>query len=152
VSFSRAAVASAPTAWLPRYLPARSEMQAGHWQEAADQVRAGLRDTPDAGELVREGALLFATSPDPSVRSGEEALDLATRAADATGYQEPSALYALAAAEAETGDFAEAASTARDALADLDEPHESKFSLSLAASLVLYQHEKPLRLQPSDWL
>jgi len=152
LSFSRAAVASAPTAWLPRYLLARSEMQAGHWREAADQVRAGLRDTPDAGELAREGALLFATSPDPSVRSGEEALDLATQAADATGYQESSALYALAAAEAEAGDYAAAASTARDALADLDEPPESRFARSLAASIVLYQHEKPLRLQPSDWL
>ncbi len=152
LSFSRAAVASAPTAWLPRYLLARSEMQAGQWREAADQVHVGLRDTPDAGELAREGALLFATSPDPSVRSGEEALDLATQAADATGYQEPSALYALAAAEAEAGDFAEAASTARDALAKLDEPPESKFARSLASSIVLYQHEKPLRLQPSDWL
>jgi hypothetical protein len=152
LSFSRAAVASAPTAWLPRYELARCEMQAGHWKEAAGQVRAGLRDTPEAQQLAAMGALLFATSPDSSVRSGREALELATRAAIASDYQDASALYALAAAQAEAGDFAGAESTADEALDDLDEPPEAPFARSLAASVVLYEQRKPLRLRPADWL
>jgi protein O-mannosyl-transferase len=152
LSFSRAAVASAPTDWLPRYVLARCEMQAGQWKEAAAQVRAGLRDTPESQQLLEMGALLFATSPDSSVRSGREALDLAERAATASDYEDAFALYALAAAQAEAGDFAGAESTARGALDEIDEPLETQLARSLAASVVLYEQKKPLRLRPVDWL
>jgi predicted Zn-dependent protease len=151
LSFSRAAVASAPGAWLPRYELARCELQAGRWKEAAVQIRAGLRSTPEAEPLAEMGALLFATSPDPAVRSGREALALAKRAAEDGDYQESSALYALAAAQAETGDFAGAEATAEDARDWLDEPEEARLARRIDAALAAFEQRKPLRLGPGDW-
>ena len=151
LSFSRAAVASAPTFWLPRYHLARSQLLAGHWREAANEVRAGLRDNPDAPYLMKMGALLFATSPDPSVRSGGTALELARRAVDDSDPPDGYALYALAAAQAETGDFDAAELTAQEAVDNLEETPDEPLAHRLAAALALFEREKPLRLGPADW-
>jgi protein O-mannosyl-transferase len=164
ISSSRAEVASAPDNWLPRYHLAVSELQVGQWRAAAVQVRAGLRSTPDAYHLAELGALILATSPDPSARSAGEALGLARRAVDAADPPEAFSLYALAAAQAESGDFAAAETTARAALDEMDEidvmdedhetgdPSESPLARSLTAALKLFEQRKPLRLAPVDWL
>ncbi len=150
-SFSRAAAASAPEFWLTRYQRAHSEVEAGHWQEAASEVDAGLIDTPDACRLAALGALMYATTPDPAVRDGQVALDLATQAVEAGDPPDQFSLYALAAAQAETGDFAAAARTARQGLdrpdADADVPLGRRF----AAAIVLFKQRKPLRFGPADW-
>jgi tetratricopeptide (TPR) repeat protein len=164
ISFSRAEVASAPADWLPRYHLARCEVQAGQWQEAALQVRAGLRSSPGAYHLAALGALILAASPDPAARSAREALGLARRAVDASDPPEAFSLYALAAAQAEAGDFAAAEATAGDALAALDEIDamredretgpvaESPFARSLSTALRLFEQRKPLRMASVDWL
>ena len=64
----------------------------------------------------RNLAWMLATHPDPGVRNGEEALQLARRTCDATGNQAPNFLDTLAAACAETGRFAEAVTVARRAV------------------------------------
>ena len=52
---------------------------------------------------------MLATSPDDKLRDGARAVKLATKAAEASGYETPHILSTLAAAYAETGDFENAA-------------------------------------------
>lgn len=104
VTFSSAAVAAAPRAWPPVGALARAHLARGEPKEALDALRAGRRRLPQALLLTYLEALVLATSPDADLRDGERALELAAVAARATSYQDPAALFALAAATAETGD------------------------------------------------
>ncbi len=53
-------------------------------------------------------AWISATCPDPSVRDGKKAITMATRGCELNGWKSPFALHCLAAAYAESGDFAAA--------------------------------------------
>jgi hypothetical protein len=59
----------------------------------------------------------MATCPDTAFRNGPEAVRLATRACELTGYTRPLLIGTLAAAQAETGDFQAAIATAERAKA-----------------------------------
>jgi hypothetical protein len=152
-TFSAAGIASAPTAWAPRFTMARALLRAGRWREAAAQVRIGLRFAPAAEPLEVTGALLWASCPEAAVRSGGEALALAQRAARATSYRGPAALEALAAAYAENGDFPRARAAAEKALAVCRaQPRaDGKVVRRLMAALALYAGGRPLRLAAADW-
>ncbi len=64
-------------------------------------------------------AWALAACPNAQLRNGAEAVELATRACELTGYQNPTPLATLAAAYAETGQFREAVSLAEQAQARL---------------------------------
>ena len=72
---------------------------------------------PDCLDAIFSLAWLLATHHDASIRNGEEALILARHAVELTQEQSVEALSALAAAQAETGHFTEAAATAQKTLA-----------------------------------
>jgi tetratricopeptide (TPR) repeat protein len=59
----------------------------------------------DDQSVLNNYAWVLATSPDDELRNGKRALELATKAAELTGYETPHILSTLAAAYAETGDF-----------------------------------------------
>jgi len=61
-------------------------------------------------------AWVLATGPEASVRNGAQAIELAQRANQLSGGQDPLILRTLAAAYAESGRFAEAITTAQQAL------------------------------------
>jgi protein O-mannosyl-transferase len=61
-------------------------------------------------------AWLLATSPEPSLRNGPRAVNLALDAARLTNYNDPGILDTLAVALAETGHFAEAIKVAEEAI------------------------------------
>jgi serine/threonine-protein kinase len=88
----------------------------GKYREAIESYHRVLRLKPDTHEVANRLAWMLATHPDPGVRNGEEALQLARHACDATGNQAPNFLDTLAAACAETGRFAEAVTVARRAV------------------------------------
>ena len=88
----------------------------GKYREAIESYHQVLRLKPDTHEVANRLAWMLATHPDPGVRNGEEALQLARHACDATGNQAPNFLDTLAAACAETGRFAEAVTVARHAV------------------------------------
>lgn len=92
-------------------------------------------------------AWILATHPAPQARNGARALELAMRANQWAGAQEPAYLETLAAAYAENGDFAEAAAAAGQA-ADLaaadDEPEQAR---QIRARLAGYQARQPFRDQ-----
>jgi protein O-mannosyl-transferase len=89
--------------------------QPGHDALAARHLRQALRHRPDAPDALNALAWLLATSPDPAVRDGAEAVRTATRAAEVTGGRDPNVLDTRAAALAAAGRFAEAVEVARAA-------------------------------------
>ena len=104
VSFASAAVAAAPGAWQPVGALARAHLARGEGGPALAALREGRRRLPQALLLTYLESLILATSPDGALRDGERAAELASGAARATSYQDPAALFALAAATAEVGD------------------------------------------------
>ncbi len=71
-------------------------------------LNAAIQRRPDDVPMLWRMAWILATSPDPAIRDGARALDLAKSAVELSKGQELRALDALAAASAETGDFSTA--------------------------------------------
>jgi len=105
VTFCTAAVRDAPDAWAPVGALARAYLFRGDDAAALRVLRAGRERLPGALFLTYLEALVRAASPSAELRDGELALLLARQAARATSFQDPAALFALAAASAETGDL-----------------------------------------------
>jgi hypothetical protein len=76
-----------------------------------------LNATATPPEKLNNLAWQLATSPDPNIREGGEAVSLAERACELTGYREMVMVGTLAAAYAEAGRFDEAIVTAEKACA-----------------------------------
>jgi tetratricopeptide (TPR) repeat protein len=91
--------------------------QTGNHKEAVAQYRVVLARKPDFLEPLNNLAWLLATSPDPAVRNGPEAVRAASHACRLTQWKSPVPLGTLAAAYAEAGRFAEAVSTAERSMA-----------------------------------
>ncbi len=108
-------------------------------------LRAGLRHEPDNPRLNARLAWILATAPDDSIRGGAEALRLAEKANAATGSAIPQVLDILAAAQAEMGRHAEAATTARRAAALADQQNAAPLAAAIRARLSVYEAGKPFR-------
>lgn len=126
---------------------AAEQVRAARPAEAAATLRRALAAAPTQVDHERQLALLLATCPDDAVRDGAEALRLAQHAS--TGRtDEPEMLDALAAAQAETGDYDAAVATIRQALA-LVRAAKNRAGIDLYESrLQRYRAAKPLRLAP----
>jgi tetratricopeptide (TPR) repeat protein len=81
----------------------------GKHAEAIADFDKALSQKEDDESLLNNFAWVLATSPDDKLRDGTRALKLATKAAEASGYETPHILSTLAAAYAETGDYENAA-------------------------------------------
>ena len=91
-----------------RYLRGIAYAYAGDEQAAKqDFARAEAMD-PGSAESYDARAWLLATAPDPQMRDGKKAVESATRACEMTDWNDLDMLGTLAAAYAETGDFADA--------------------------------------------
>jgi tetratricopeptide (TPR) repeat protein len=91
-----------------RYNLGESLMSKGRGSEALAQWRQALRQDPDNVQVLNEVAWVLATSGDPALRNGAEAVTLAERAAQLTARKDPAVLATLAAAYAEAGNFEKA--------------------------------------------
>lgn len=98
---------------------------------------------PDDAELLNDAAWQLAAGTDESLRNGKEALDLALRAAELTGEQDPNVLGTLAAAYAEAGRYSEAVQTARQAADLATRRQKPELAESIKKALVLYEAGKP---------
>ena len=92
-------------------------------------------------------AQVLASNPNPSLRNGGEAVELAERAVKLTGGRQPAILDTLAAAYAEAGRFTEATATARRALALANQQKDAQLATGLSARIALYQAGTPFRTQ-----
>jgi tetratricopeptide (TPR) repeat protein len=113
--------------------------QQGRTAAALAQWREGLRWKPDVAAVLSLIAWIEATSPQAALRNGSDAVELARRAVRLSGGQDPVSLDALAAAYAETGRFAEAIDTARQALRQASIRHDAALAGAVGARIQYYQ-------------
>jgi tetratricopeptide (TPR) repeat protein len=84
-------------------------------------------------------AWLLATSPDASIRDGNRAIEFAKQAVQLSRGKNPNYLRTLAAAFAESGRFAEAKETARQALQAAERGSNSALATALHDEIALYE-------------
>jgi Zn-dependent protease len=121
------------------------EGRCGNWQRAIEDYREALRLQPKLATAHNNLAWLLAVCPVDLVRNGQEAVEHATWANNATGWSTPSFLGTLAAAYAEIGDFDQAVRWHTRAL---DDPAYRKMygDETVSERLRLYQQGLPYRL------
>jgi len=107
-----------------------------HWETAVN-----LR--PDALDVLNNLAWLLATSPDPALRNGPQAVILAEHACQLTGWQKTIFMGTLAAAYAEAGRFDDAIATAQKACANATAHNETDLLQRNQELLALYQQHQP---------
>ncbi len=126
-----------------------------HAEAIADFDKALAQKEGDQS-LLNNFAWVLATSPDDKLRDGARALKLATKAAEASGYETPHILSTLAAAYAETGDYENAAKWSQKSVelaqkeVDNAKPADDKSKMEadrdqLKKELESYHDHKPVR-------
>ena len=139
----------------PGLVPAREHLCIalyfqGKVAEAVAQCRDLLRLQPNQIGALTLAAWALATSADPSIRNGPEAVELAQRAARLPEGQTPETLNTLAAAYAEAGRFAEAADVARHAMRLASARGNAALAAALGSRIELYEAGSPFRdIQPT---
>ena len=88
----------------------------GKTEDAIIHYREALRYRPESTESMNGLAWLLATDPDPKIRNGQEALELANAALKLSATRRADYLDTLAAAQAETGNCPEAIKTIKSAI------------------------------------
>jgi hypothetical protein len=99
--------------------------KAGKFADAVQAYREVVRLHPNDPVALNNLAWSLAANPRPESRNGREAVELASKAVELTGRQQPVFIGTLAAAYAEDGQFAravETASRARDLALSLNQP------------------------------
>ena len=109
-----------------------------HWQKARSI-------DPSLASAVLGVAWIRATAEDASMRNGAEAVSLARSASNLAPANDPDALDTLAAAYAESGQFAEATEAATRALALATARGNAQQADAIRARLELYKASKPFR-------
>ena len=87
----------------------------GRTDQAIEHFRETIRLQPNVPAALNGLAWIRAANSNAAFRNGEEAVQLAKRACELTGYRRPALLVTLAAAYAEAGRFEEAITTAQKA-------------------------------------
>ena len=114
------------------------------FKEAMSHYEQALRAKPDFGPACNNLAWLLATCPDATHRDAKKAVAIATRACELSGWKHFDPLDTLAAAYAESGDFAEAVRWQTKAVELAPEGAKAE----LQSRLELYTAGKPYRLPP----
>jgi tetratricopeptide (TPR) repeat protein len=89
----------------------------GNVKGAIAEYEQALNITPEDSVALNNLAWILATCSDASMRDGARSVTLAVKAVQASGGKDPNFVRTLAAARAETGQFAEAVATAETAKA-----------------------------------
>ncbi|GEM_PF-3189155 len=110
--------------------------------QAVADYEAGLKAEPDSLSCIGRLAWLLATCPDESVRDGERAVELATRACELTDWKDANHIDTLAAALAEAGQFDEAVKRQQQAL-EIPDAFDEEERKRVEARLRLYESGKP---------
>jgi tetratricopeptide (TPR) repeat protein len=131
---------------------AQAYVALARFPQAAQEYTLALAQKPGTPDWLNNLAWLLATCPDPAVRDGSRAVQLARRACEATQYQIPVYLGTLAAAYAEAGQFDNAILYAQKACDRAAAVGQTGLWESNQALLKLYQARQPCRdTPPSDW-
>jgi Flp pilus assembly protein TadD len=141
----------------PNDLGARCDLgnllfQAGRMDEAASQFEKVEAMNPAYLEAVNDYIQMtwaLATSPDDKVRNGAKALELAQKLVARSGGKIPVELSLLAAAQAESGHYEEAASTAERARQMAVQQKNTELAEALGHQLEFYRSGQPYHEKPA---
>ncbi|HAT27897.1 MAG TPA: hypothetical protein DCS89_12845 [Gammaproteobacteria bacterium] len=128
----------------PSFAPAffrlgRSQSYLGRFDDALGSFRVALALKPNEPMVLQVVARLLATHPDSNMRSSSEALELANRALQHLPRPDAMSLSTLATAQAATGDFDLAATTARLALSRVSADTERSLGPVIQRQIDHYQ-------------
>jgi Flp pilus assembly protein TadD len=112
---------------------------------ASEQFRRAMSSDPANRAVLERLAWILATSPKDALRDGDEATRLAERAI-ASGADDARIRCALAAAQAETGAYAEALATARHARELARSSGDPALTALAEAMLASFEKRQPYRL------
>ncbi len=120
--------------------------QKGRTKDAAAHYNAALRTKPDYLPAMVGLAWIYATASDKGGnQNAAEAVRLAERACQISGYKQSAALDTLAAAYANAGRFEEAIKTGEEAFSIAKASPEDDFADSILARIALYKKGSPFR-------
>ena len=125
-------------------------VQNGDVRGGIEQWEASLQIDPNDGNALNNLAWVLATYPEDGIRNGVRAANLATKATKLPGGNSPIVLRTLAAAYAETGDFADAITIVRRALDLATAQRENSLATTLRHEMELYQARTPYRESPAQ--
>jgi serine/threonine-protein kinase len=125
----------------------RIRQDRGEYAAALADYRAAVRVNSQYLNGLDSLAWLLATCPDARYRNGAEAVTIATRALNLTDGKDSRSLGTLAAAYAESGDFAAAVRWQTKALEHVPKEIDAP---DLRKCLELYQRKTPFRDRPPD--
>lgn len=117
----------------------------GRHQEAAEHYGRALSVDPNHLPSLNNLAWLLATSKEASLRDGMKAVKLIEHALQLPGGSQVHLLHALAAAQAETGQYPQAAATARQAIQLATQQNAPAFVAQLQKELSAYLASMPWR-------
>ena len=117
----------------------------GQLAAAVAEWRETVRLHPDKVSVTITLAWILSTAPEPSIRDGTRALDLAQRASQTSGGRNLLISRVLAAAYAENGRFPEAIQVVQEAEQRAEASGQSASASLLRGDLELYQQGVPLR-------
>jgi Flp pilus assembly protein TadD len=125
---------------------ANALLQQGRIDEAIGHFQRALQLEPANPGIMNILSWLLAVSPQPSLRDGSKAVDLALRANALTGGANPAILHTLAAAYAEAGRFSEAVDTAQSAMHLAAAQSNTGLARRLQMELNFYHAARPFHL------
>jgi tetratricopeptide (TPR) repeat protein len=140
----------APNDPRPHYLLGKALLRQGRTAEALAGFQAALQRDPNDVPSLTYAARVLAVAPDPSVRNGKLARQLAEQANAITGQAHPLVLDTLAAALAEEGHFAQAAELVRQAIRLEADRDGARLTPGLQRRLALYLANEPCRENPTN--
>jgi tetratricopeptide (TPR) repeat protein len=118
-------------------------VQKKNYQQAVSDLQAAVQMKAKRPEVALNSlAWLRATCPEPGMRNGKEAVELAVKACDLSEWKDWGTIDTLAAAYAEIGDFDRAATYENQVLKMVKTSIEQR---KLQQRLVLYKKHKPYR-------
>jgi Flp pilus assembly protein TadD len=120
-------------------------LQKGRVDEAIAHYERAIELEPDQANLLNNLAWVLATSPQASARNGTRAVELAQKADQLSGGKDPAILGTLAAAQAESGRFPEAVSTALRASELASARSNAAQADALRVQIELYRAGSPVR-------
>lgn len=119
-------------------------LRKGRFGEAINEYETALEIAPDLVSALNNFAWLLSTCPDPSLRNGPKALDMAQKADQLAAGKNPTFLRTLAAAYAENGRFNDAIEAAQRASQLATAQGNFALANKLGKDLDFYRNNFPL--------
>jgi Tfp pilus assembly protein PilF len=123
---------------------AAGHLELGQRQAALDDYRKAAKEGPYDAEAANDLSWFLCTCPDPKLRDGKRALELANHACELSEWTQASFIDTLAAAYAEQRNFDEAIVWQQRAI-DLAGKSQPELSQELQKRLELYKKNLPYR-------